>query len=384
MRLDRRLIINTTAFLVLSAALVILLAVQVLPTVFGSTYHIYGIFPTAGGVATNQEVTYRGVQIGRIGRMSLTRDAVKIEMIINSKWKIPKDGTRAQVQFKSAVGEQFIDLLPVSASGPIFHSGDVIRESQTETPLQIEDLLKEFTVVLNSIDPKELGTVIHELGTGLTGHGRDLRAVIKALDQLATIGTNRSGEITSLLANSADLQDAFNSNSAEFERGIAALNQVLATAAAHTSDLNRFFSSTRTLDTDIISLLNDRKSQIDTVVSDLGTVTRNTHKHLESLDLLLTYLGPFLSDVSSAYAAPYFIFNMVENPQPLQCSYDPSSRPVRSVTDASPKEPITNFRCAGTSASVTAAAPPPIVPLTPTAQLELDRVSWLHLYTLGY
>jgi len=384
MRLDRRLIINTSAFLVLSAALVLLLAVQVLPTVFGSTYHIYGIFPTAGGVATNQEVSYRGVQVGRVGHMSLTRDAVKIEMIINSKWKIPKDGTRAQVQFKSAVGEQFIDLLPVSASGPMFHSGDVIPESLTQTPLQIEDLLKEFTVVLSSIDPKELGTVIHELGTGLTGHGPDLRALIKALDQLATIGADRSGEIASLLSNSADLQDAFNSNSAEFERGIAALNQVLATAAAHTSDLNRFFSSTRTLDTDIISLLNDRKPQIDTVVSDLATVTRNTHKHLESLDLLLTYLGPFLSDVSAAYAAPYFIFNMVENQQPVQCSYNPSSRPVRSVTDVGPKEPVTNFRCAGTSASMTAAAPPPIVPLTPTAQLELERVSWLHLYTLGY
>ena len=99
MRLDRRLIINTSAFLVLSAALVLLLAVQVLPTVFGSTYHIYGIFPTAGGVATNQEVSYRGVQVGRVGHMSLTRDAVKIEMIINSKFRIPKNGTRAQVQF---------------------------------------------------------------------------------------------------------------------------------------------------------------------------------------------------------------------------------------------------------------------------------------------
>jgi len=382
MRLNRRLIINTAAFLVLSTFLVFLLAVQVLPTVFGSTYHIYGIFPAAGGVASNQEVTYRGVQVGRIGKMSLTPDAVKIELIINSKFKIPKDGTRAQIQFKSAVGEQFIDLLPVAAGGPVFRSGDVIPESLTSTPLQIEDLLKEFTVVLNSIDPKQLGTVIHELGTGLRGHGLDLRAVIKALDALATIGAERQSELATLLSTSPELQDAFNSSSAEFERGIAALNQVLATAAAHTNDLNTFLSSGRTLDTDLISLLSDRKPQIDTVVSDLATVTRNTHKHLESLNLLLTYLGPFLSDVSAAYAAPYFIFNMVSNNEPVQCSYDPSSRPVRSVTDVSPKEPITNFRCAGTSASAMAA--PPIVPLSPTAQVELERISWLHLFTLGY
>jgi len=384
MRLDRRLIINTAAFLVLSGLLILLLAVQVLPTVFGSTYHIYGIFPTAGGVATNQEVSYRGVQIGRVGHMSLTSDAVKIEMIINSKWKIPKDGTRAQIQFKSAVGEQFIDLLPTSANGPLFRNGDVIPESLTSTPLQIEDLLKEFSVVLNSIDPKQLGNVIHELGTGLSGHGEDLRAIIKMLDQLATIGADRQAEIAALLKNGADLQDAFNSNSAEFQKGISALNEVLATAAAHTNDVNRFFSTTQALDSDLLDLLTKRKQQIDTVVSDVATVTRLAHRHRQSLDLLLTYLGPFFSDVSAAYQAPYFIFNMVQNPTPLQCSYDPSSRPVRAVTDASPKEPATNFRCAGTAASTSTATPPPIVPMTPTAQLELKRVSWLHLYTLGY
>jgi len=353
-------------------------------SVFGSTYHIYGIFPTAGGVATNQEVTYRGVQIGRIGHMSLTSDAVKIEMIINSKWKIPKDGTRARIQFKSAVGEQFIDLEPTSLNGPTFRSGDVIPQSLTDTPLQIEDLLKEFSVVLNSIDPKQLGSVVHELGTGLSGHGHDLRALIKTLDLLATIGADRQSEIAALLKNSADLQDSFNTNSAEFQKGIEALNEVLSTAAAHTNDVNKFFSTTHTLDTDLISLLSDRKTQLDTIVSNAATLTRDTHKRLKSLDLLLTYLGPFFADVSAAYQAPYFIFNMVENHDPAQCTYDPSSRPVRAVTDVSPKEPVTNFRCAGTAASASTAAPPPIVPLTPTAQLELERVSWLHLYTLGY
>ena len=387
MRLDRRLVINTLAFLVLSGLLIVLLAVQVLPTVFGSTYSIYGIFPSAGGVASNQEVTYRGVQVGRVGRMTLTRDAVKIEMIIQSKFKIPKDGTRAQVLFKSAVGEQFIDLLPETAKGPVFHSGDVIPEKLTQIPIQIEDLLKELSSVLSSIDPKQLGSVIHELGTGLTGHGQDLREIIRSLDSLATIGATRQQEIAALIANSADLQDAFNSNSAEFDQGIAALNQVLQTGAAHTNDLTKTLSAQRQLDTDVLSLLADRRPQIDTIVSDLGTATRSTHMNRKSLDLLLTYLGPFFTDVAAAYDAPYFIFNMVENSTPVQCSYDPSGRPVRAVTDSAFKEPPTTFHCAGFSTSASAAsagAPMPIVPFSPTAQVELDRLSWLHLYTLGY
>ena len=104
MRLTRRVVINTVAFLVLGAGLTVLLAVQVLPTVFGSTYSIYGIFTAAGGVAPNQEVTYRGVQVGRVGEMSLTRDAVKIEMKIESKYRVPKEGTRALYGPNSPIG----------------------------------------------------------------------------------------------------------------------------------------------------------------------------------------------------------------------------------------------------------------------------------------
>lgn len=381
MRITRRLLINTIAFIVLSAGLVVLLAVQVLPTVFGSTYPVYAIFPSAGGVATNQEVTYRGVQVGRVGAMSLTKNAVKIEMIIDSKYRIPKDGTRAQVLFKSAVGEQFIDLIPSRADGPTFRAGDVIGEQLTQIPIQIEDLLKELDSVLKSVPPGDLGSLVHELGQGLSGHGEDLRSLIKMLDQLATVGADRAPQIESMLSNGAALQDAFNSNSAEFEQAMASLNTVLQTAASRANDLSRTFRATTTLDTDLISLLSDRKPQIETIVGDLGTATRITHDHLADVDKTLTYLGSFFADVSKAYYAPYFVFNTLANPEPLDCSYNPSSRPVRPVTDASFKEPATHLACAGSSAA--AASTGAVAPVSVSAQLDLQRVSWLRLFMDG-
>jgi len=380
MRLTRRLVINTAAFVILSALLTFILAVQVLPTVFGSTYKIYGIFSAAGGVATNQEVSYRGVQVGRVGKMSLTRDAVKIEMVINSKYKIPKDGTRARVLFKSAVGEQFVDLLPVRKDGPTFRPGDVIPESMTSIPLQIEDLLRELNTVLSSIDPKDIGTAIHELGQGLTGHGKDIKALILALDKLATTGADHQQEIADLLANGADLQDSFNASRADFEKAIDSLSTVLQTTAAHRANLTNTLVSSRELDTDLLDLLDKREKQLNQIVADLGTATRTTHMHQEDLDRLLTYLGPFLADVSQAYYAPYFVFNLVANPEPLNCTYDPSSRPVRSVTDVSKKEPELNFECAGATSTAQSLK---VVALSPEAQIEADRLSWLRLYYPG-
>jgi phospholipid/cholesterol/gamma-HCH transport system substrate-binding protein len=382
MRITRRVLINSAAFGILSIALVALLAFRVLPTVFGSTYSIYGIFTAAGGVATNQEVTYRGVQVGRVGKMTLTPDKVKIEMIIESGFTIPKDGTRARVLFKSAVGEQFIDLLPQSERGPDFRPGDVIPADMTSIPIQTEDLLRELDSVLRSIDPKALGSLIHELGTGLGGHGQDLRDLILALDQLTTIGVQRRAEIGGLLANSAALQDSFNSTRTDFVRANASLRTVVETLAARRDELARTLATTRALDGDILNLLDTRRKELEQVVADLGTVVRIAHDHRDDLDKLLTFLGPFLGDAVKAFDSPYYVFNLVTNTESPQCSYTPSSRPVRPVTDTTPKQPATTFACSANSAT-TSPASSSIAAMPAALRLRFDQVSWLGVYWPG-
>ena len=384
MRLTRRVLINTIAFLVLGFFLVFLLAVQVLPTVFGSTYSVYGIFTSSGGVTPNQEVTYRGVQVGRVGEMTLTKDAVRIEMQIESGYDIPKEGTRARVLFKSAVGEQFIDLLPERDAGPFLQKGDVIPVSMTSIPIQIEDLLRELDAVLVSIDTKALGELIHELGTGLKGRGEDLREIIKGLDVLTRIGAENIPELTGILRDGADLQDSFNASSEEFVRAVDALRTVAGVLAARRGDLERTLKATAGLNTEIITLLDSRRRELNQILGDLGTTVRTTHTHLDDVDKLLTYLGAFLGDTTLAFDAPYYIFNLVTNMENPSCVYDPSSRPARAVTETdatTPDEPIHNFECPGLPATASSSA---ISDLPAPVRNQLAQISWLQLFTLGY
>ena len=382
MRLTRRVIINTIAFGGLSLLLIIVMAFQVLPTVFGSSYPIYAIFTAGGGVASNQEVTYRGVQVGRVGAMTLTEGGVRIELIIESGYKIPSGGTRARVLFKSAVGEQFVDLLPEDDGAPFFKAGDSIPIERTSIPIQTEDLLRQLETVLRSVDPDALGSLIHELGTGLTGHGDELRNIILSLDTLAKIGADRRAQLAGLIRDGADIQDSFNSSREDFVRAQQAARVVLETLVARKDDIERTLEATRALDTEIIALLDNRRKELNQILADLGTVVRITHAHRGDLDKTLTFLGPFLADAVAAYDAPYFVFNLLGNTDSPSCSYDPSSRPQRAVTDP-PEEPEFDFACAGvggtsTSARGTTAAFPPAV------RARLDRISWLKLFTLGY
>ncbi|MGH2794794.1 MAG: MCE family protein, partial [Actinomycetota bacterium] len=342
MRLTRRVVINTIAFGVLSLLLIVVMSFQVLPTVFGSSYPIYGIFTAAGGVATNQEVTYRGVQVGRVGDMTLTDDGVRIELIIESGYRIPREGTRARVLFKSAVGEQFVDLLPESNGAPFFRAGDTIPADRTSIPIQIEDLLRQLQDVLVSVDPDALGTLIHELGTGLTGHGDELKNIILALDTLGKIGADRRAQLAGLIGDGADIQESFNSTREDFVRAQEAARVVLETLVARKDDVERTLKATAALDTEIIALLDNRRQELNQILADLGEVVRISHAHRGDLDKTLTYLGPFLADAVAAYDAPYFVFNLLANTDSPSCSYDPSSRPQRAVTDP-PEEPEHDF-----------------------------------------
>jgi phospholipid/cholesterol/gamma-HCH transport system substrate-binding protein len=346
MRITRRVLINSIGFLVLASILSAVFAVQILPTVFGDTYSIFGTFESAGGVFTNQEVTYRGLQVGRVGSMTLTREAVKIEMVIDSDFdRIPREGTNARILFKSAVGEQFIDLLPETDQAPFLQSGDEIPLERTSVPIQTEDLLRNLDAVLASLDPTALSTVIEELAVGLGGHGQDLKQLLLALDTLSQIGAERRELIASGLRAGADVQDAFNRTGDDFVRAAESLAVVAEVLARRRAEFGSTLQDAQVLDRELIALLNNSRDEINQVIADLAVITRITHSQREDLDLALEFLGPMLEDIHRAYAAPYFMFNFLANNEAPSCSYSPSSRPVRPVTDDSFKEPVTNFRC---------------------------------------
>ncbi|HLF70451.1 MAG TPA: MCE family protein [Actinomycetota bacterium] len=352
MRVTRRVIIRMTAFIVGAIALVYILALQILPTVVGSTYTISGIFPEAGGVFTAQEITYRGVQIGRVGAMTLTRNAVKIEMIIDSKYKVPADGTRAEVLYKSAVGEQFIDLVPSGVGPPYLEQGDVIGRERTQIPIQTEDLLRHLDGLLRSVDARALGVVVHELGTALADHGEDLEKILLALDTLSAIGAERKNEIAGGIEAGSSLQRAFNATSEDFVSGAGSLSEIATILGKRRAELKATLDATESLDRSILRLLQDRETDIKDLIANLGSSTRALHEQRPQLDLTLQFLAPFLNDAYRAYRAPYFVFNLVKNSENKACAYEPSSehRPITEVnpgTFGNPEDPQTDFACRG-------------------------------------
>src|SRR6476619_3499085 len=67
--------------------------------------------PAAGGLYRFSNVTYRGVQIGKVKSVSLTENGAEAVMSLDTSPKIPAD-LEAHVLSVSAIGEQYVDLRP--------------------------------------------------------------------------------------------------------------------------------------------------------------------------------------------------------------------------------------------------------------------------------
>ena len=117
--LDRLTKVQLAIFGVVTVITVAVMAIFYLrlPAALGiGTYRVTADFVAGGGLYKNANVTYRGVAVGRVESVGLNPHGVDAVMRLNSGTAVPSNVT-ATVKSVSAIGEQYIDLVPPDASG---------------------------------------------------------------------------------------------------------------------------------------------------------------------------------------------------------------------------------------------------------------------------
>ncbi len=98
--------------------------------VFGvGRYTVTLQLPETGGLYSTGNVTYRGTEVGRVESVHLTDTGVEALLSLKSGIDIPSD-LKAEVHSQSAIGEQYVELLPRNGTSAPLKNGDVIPLSR--------------------------------------------------------------------------------------------------------------------------------------------------------------------------------------------------------------------------------------------------------------
>jgi phospholipid/cholesterol/gamma-HCH transport system substrate-binding protein len=152
-----------------------------LPASLGiGTYQVTADFVAGGGLYKNANVTYRGVEVGRVDSVGLNPHGVEAVMRLNSGTGVPSNVT-ATVKSVSAIGEQYIDLVPPEhPAATKLHNGSRIDQDNTRIGLDIATLLHQSETLVSSIADTRLRELLHETFTAFNGSGPELARLIES------------------------------------------------------------------------------------------------------------------------------------------------------------------------------------------------------------
>lgn len=247
----------------------------------------------SGGLFEGAQVTYRGIGVGRVGKMTFKESGVVARLDIeNNAPKIPSD-ILAVVANKSAVGEQFMDLQPRKTTAPYLRTGTNITEANTKIPIETSVLLVHINNLVKSVNTDSLKTVVNELGTAFAGTGQDLGRIIDTSTEFiqtadANIDTTRAliRDSDSVLQTQIDKQGALGT----FATNLALFSDTLADADP---DLRRLADGGAPAAKEIRQVVDENAKNLNVLINNLITVNRPAFENTQAVRALFV-LFPYL------------------------------------------------------------------------------------------
>ena len=300
-------------------------------TLMGRSYTAYVDLADSGGIFPSASVTYRGIEIGRVGEITLRDKGIRVELDLDSEPRVPAD-VRAVIGNGSALGEQYIDLQPQSNEGPFLREDSVVPEASTELPVSTSTLLVNLDRLVNSVPKEDLKTLVDELGTGFANTGPALQSLLDATGSLVGTGNERVAETITLLEDAQrvlDTQNDLSNDTVAFSRSLASFTTALRGADG---DLRKLLDSGVSAAAEVTALEQSIETALPITLGNLVSVGQVAAVRIPAIRQVLiiypyivaTSYGLFPGDGTTRFGVP--VPPSYETPPCVKGYLDPSKR----------------------------------------------------------
>ena len=286
---------------------------------FRSTYTAMVELPASGGLLKNQDVTLRGVPIGKVTNLFLTPKGVDAEVKLNSSTKI-SGTTKGRVAGLSAAGEQYIDFDGGNGEGPYLADGSVLKLGSTEVPVTLGELLGHSDGMLKQIDTNKMEIIKKELGMSKEGPQkiRDIMDggtyLISTLDGVMPQTTRLLNTSRTTLQLVADKQEGMAVATGNFNKTFGGINRMVGGFRELMQAAPKTFSATN-------NTFSDNSETMAMLLGDLVTTSELMYLRVPALNALFpSYRGSLLDSLSSAVHDNAFWLSMDIYPR-YSCDY---------------------------------------------------------------
>jgi virulence factor Mce-like protein len=254
--------------------------------------------PGTGGLYQFSNVTYRGVQIGKVTAVNPTRGGAEATMSLDPSYDIPAD-VHADVRSVSAVGEQYVDLRPQSttphSSGPYLRNGSVIPRENTSIPEAVGPMLDQVSSLLDSVPKDRISDLIDESYKGLNGSGYDLGSLIDSSATVVGDANDAADQSRSLIDGSRPLLDGQQQSVDAIRTWAGSLARITDSVAEHDAQVRTILKVGPGTADEASRLFNQIKPTLPVLLANMTTVGQVAVTYHASIEQLLVLLPPYVA-----------------------------------------------------------------------------------------
>ena len=255
--------------------------------------------PTSGGLYRFSNVTYRGVEVGKVTGMDVSRTQATATLKLDSSPKIPADLV-AEVRSVSAVGEQYVELMPRTDSPPYLKDGSVIAMADTKIPQAVGPMLDQVSTLINSVPKDKLSGLVDESFNAFNGAGYDLGSLFDSSAQISGDLNKVSDQSTALIEDSGPLLDSQAQTADSLRLWARSLAGITGQGAANDPQIRTLLQQGPGAANEVSRLLDQVKPTLPVLLANLTTLGQVAVTYHPSLEQVLVLLPPFVGDVLSS------------------------------------------------------------------------------------
>src|SRR4051812_19876456 len=254
--------------------------------------------PRTGGLYQFSNVTYRGVQLGKVTEVRPTRTGAEATLTLDTNPKVPAD-LQARVLSVSAVGEQYVDLVPRTDSGPYLQDGAVISVKNATVPQAVGPMLDQTNLLLKSIPTDRMTDLLNNAYKALNGAGDDLTTLNDSASRLAADFSGTADQTRTLVEDSRPLLDGQLSSTDSIRTWAQSLAGITDQLNTNDPQWRGILANGPAAADEASALLSQVKPTLPVLLANLTTLGQVGVTYNRSLEQVLVLLPPYIGSIQA-------------------------------------------------------------------------------------
>ncbi|MFT4124822.1 MAG: MlaD family protein [Gordonia sp. (in: high G+C Gram-positive bacteria)] len=290
--------------------------------------------PDTGGLYQNANVTYRGVNVGKVSSVRLTTGGVDAELSIDSDADIPANAS-ARVRSQSAIGEQFVEFTPPDGDTDPTTLGDgaKLTVSAADMPVEISSVLDQATGLLDRVGDTNLRGLIDEAFNAFNGTSEDLRRLIDSMVLLVDAASRNSAATIDLVRQAGPLMRTQATTADQIRAWTANAVKVTDQLRANNPEVTDLLHKGPGTAASAQQLFADMDQSLPLLIANLSTTAKTTAVYLPNLQQVLVIYPRLIDALLTALNAgdprygPSVEFSLgFQDPPPCTVGFLPKSQ----------------------------------------------------------